>query len=240
MLIFYKWQGLPLGVLYALLNIPVFLLSLKLVSARFVLYTIWGMIIYSVMLIIPFTINFPVNDKLLSAVIAGGISGMGIAVMLRSYGSAGGSEMICILLYKLTGLSVGTGTIVINGILLSISVFLFPLDNILYTLIFIVVSARVTDAMFHGLAKRRTVMIISDKWNEILSKINSSAAFRVTILNAKGGFLGSEKSVLLSVVNSKHVSALKSLVIEEDPYAFITVMEASDVTGEDVGNQPHW
>lgn len=148
--------------------------------------------------------------------------------------------MICILLYKLTGISVGTGSIIINSILLGISAFIFPLENVLYTLIFIVVSAWVTDAVFHGLAKRRTVMIISEKWNEILAKITSGNSFRVTLINGKGGYLGLEKSVLLSVINSRQISSLKALVMKEDSNAFIAIMEASDVTGEDVGNQPHW
>lgn len=198
------------------------------------------MIIYTAMLLVPFSIRLPMSDRLLNAIIAGGISGFGIAVMLRSYGSAGGSEMICILLYKLTGISVGTGSIIINSILLGISAFIFPLENVLYTLIFIVVSAWVTDAVFHGLAKRRTVMIISEKWNEILAKITSGNSFRVTLINGKGGYLGLEKSVLLSVINSRQISSLKALVMKEDSNAFIAIMEASDVTGEDVGNQPHW
>lgn len=240
MLIFYKWQAFPIGVTYLMLNIPVLLLSVKLINMRFVLYTAWGMIIYSGMLLVPFSVTFPITDKLLAALVAGGISGLGIAVMLRSYGSAGGSEIICILLYKLTGLRVGNGTIIINAILLGISMFIFPLEDILYTLIFIIVSARVTDTVFHGIAKRRAVMIISDKWNQILGKLKNSNLFRVTLLNGKGGFRGSEKSVLLSVVNSRYVSSLKNLIIKEDPNAFIIVMEASDVTGENVGNQPHW
>ena len=197
------------------------------------------MIIYTVMLMVPAHFH-TLTNQLLNAILAGGISGLGIAIMLKSKGSAGGSEMLCILLYKLTGITVGTGTIIINGIILGISAFILPLENVLYTLIFIIVSARTTDKVFHGLAKRRTVMIISDKWKEILSIITKSNIFRVTLLNGKGGFRSSEKSVLLSIVNKRHVSPLKALVIKEDPNAFIVVMEASDVTGEEVGNQPHW
>lgn len=240
LLIFYKWQLVPVGILYLALNIPVFLLSLKFVNLRFVLYTAWGMLIYSAMLLVPLPVSFPIADKLLSAIVAGGISGLGIAVMLRSYGSAGGSEMVCILLYKLTGLSVGTGTLMINSILLGISAFIYPLEDVLYTLVFIIVSARITDAVFHGLAKRRTVLIISDQWNTVLEKMKADSLFRVTLIDAKGGFLGIGKSIILSVINSRHVSRLKALVVREDPNAFIAVMEASDVTGEDVGNQPHW
>lgn len=239
LIVYYKWNALPVGLLYLLLNIPVFILGLKFVNLRFILYTAWGMVIYSVMLLIPAP-PLQISDKLLSAMIAGAISGLGIGIMLRSYGSAGGSEIIGIIGYKLFGVSVGTSSLLINAILLFISLFIFPLEDVLYTLVFIFVSARITDMVFHGLAKRRTVMIISDKWDEILNELTKTHLFRVTLLNGKGGFLGSEKSVILSVVNSHQVTLLKTIVIKLDPGAFIAVMEASDVTGDIVGNQPHW
>lgn len=238
-LIHYKWNFIPVGLCYLLINIPIFLLSLRLVSIRFVLYTAWGMIIYTVMLFVPIK-ELSINDKLLSAIIAGGTTGLGIAIMLRSYGSAGGSEMICIMIYKISGISVGTGSLIINAVLLGISAFIYPLVDVLYTVVFIFISARITDMVFHGLAKRRTVMIISEKWNEILSEIMRTNILRATILKGKGGYLESEKSVLLSVVKSRHVSLIKAMAIRLDPNAFITIMEASDVTGENVGNQPRW
>jgi uncharacterized membrane-anchored protein YitT (DUF2179 family) len=239
LLLYYKWKVLPVGLFYLLLNIPVFLLSLKFINLRFVLYTAYGMFIYSAMLLLP-SIQLQLPDKLLSAIIAGAISGLGIAIMLHSYGSAGGSEMICIIIYKLFGVSVGTCSLFINAILLIISAFIFPLEDVLYTMVFIFVAARITDKVFHGLAKRRTVMIISDKWKNILNELTNTHLFRVTLLSGKGGYHGNERPVLLSVVNSHNVPALKTSVIKQDPGAFIAIMEASDVTGEVVGNQPHW
>ncbi len=118
---------------------------------------------------------------------------------------------------------------------------LFPeIVKLLVPGVFIFVAARITDKVFHGLAKRRTVMIISDKWKNILNELTKTHLFRVTLLSGKGGYHGNERPVLLSVVNSHHVPALKTSVIKQDPGAFIAIMEASDVTGEVVGNQPHW
>jgi len=43
-----------------------------------------------------------------------------------------------------------------------------------------------------------------------------------------------------SVINRKHMSRLKRVVQEKDPSAFVAIMTAEDVTGVEVGNQPHW
>lgn len=239
LIIYHKWQLLPFSLIYVLVNIPVFLIAFKFVGLRFVLYTAWGIVIYSALLFMP-EIKLPLHDRLLGAALAGSISGIGIAIMLHSYGTAGGSEIISAVMYKLFGLSVGIGSIIINSVVMIISVLLFPLENVLFTIVYIVVSAKVTNLIFHGLSKRRVVMIISAKWNDILNDINNGKRWRVTLLHGKGGFLGAEKSVLYSIVNKSNVPSLKTLVMNRDPGAFIAIMDAHDVTGESVGNQPHW
>ncbi len=239
LIIYHKWQAIPFSLIYMIVNVPVFLFAFKFVGLRFILYTAWGITIYSAMLLMP-EIKLPIEDKFLGAALAGSISGTGIAIMLRSYGSAGGSEIISAILNKLFGFSVGVGSIIINSVVMVISLALFPLESVLFTIIYIVVSVRVTNLIFHGLAKRRVVMIISAKWKEILDDINNGDKWRVTLLHGKGGFQGAEKSVLYSVVNMSNVPSLKALVMKRDPAAFIAIMDAHDVTGENVGNQPHW
>lgn len=239
LVIYHKFKGIPLGIIYFAINVPVFLAGLRFVGLRFMLYTAWGMAIYSVMLSIP-VIPLQINDRLLGAALAGGISGTGIAIMLRSYGSAGGSEIISIIMHKLSGITIGTGNIIINVMILIMSLALFPLENIVYTFFIVITSAKVTDTIFHGMSKRMAVMIISSKWNEILSDLQNDDRWRVTLLYGKGGFLGTEQSVLYSVVNKSNLLTLKKLVINKDPNAFIATMEATDVTGVVGGNQPHW
>lgn len=239
LIIYHKWQTLPFSFIYLLINAPVFFIAFRFVGLRFILYTAWGILIYSALLFIP-EIRLPLNDPLLGAALAGSISGVGVSIILRSYGSAGGTEIISAVLHKLFGFSIGMGSLIVNSVVMIISLLLFPLENVLLTIVYIVVSARVSSLIFHGLAKRRVVMIISGKWNEILDDINNGNKWRVTLLHGKGGFQGAEKSVLYSVVNKSNVPSLKALVMNRDPGAFIAIMDANDVTGAKVGNQPHW
>lgn len=239
LIVYHKWQTLPFAFIYLLVNVPVFLIAFKFVGLRFIMYTAWGIMIYSALLLVP-EIKLPLTDPLLAAAFAGSISGLGVAIILRSYGSAGGSEIISAVLHKLFGFSIGMGSLIVNSVVMIISLLLFPLENVLLTIVYIVVSARVSSLIFHGLAKRRVVMIISGKWNEILDDINNGNKWRVTLLHGKGGFQGAEKSVLYSVVNKSNVPSLKALVMKRDPGAFIAIMDTNDVTGAKVGNQPHW
>lgn len=238
LLIYYKWAGLPVSAIYLLVNIPVFVLGWKFVGRRFVLYSLWGMIIYTLALTM-INLKLKVDDPMLATLIAGALSGTGTALVLRSYGSLGGSNILCVILNKLFSFTLGTGVMLIDVAILSLSALMFPIEKVLYTLVFVFVSAQFTDKVFHGTAKRRTAIIISDQWVAITEALNTHRV-GVTQLSGQGGFRGEKRTLLYSVLTARLVPLLKRLVKEIDENAFIAIMQADDVTGVEVGNQPHW
>jgi len=239
LIIYYKFPVISVGIIYFLISIPVFFLGWTFVGLRFIIYTIWGMVLYSVMLyLVHFQINL--NDNMLSAVTAGAITGLGVAIVLRSYGSGGGSEIICVILNKFFSITIGTGTVIINSVILIVSAYFFPVEKVLYTFVYIIVSSEITDMVFHGLARRKAALVISEKWEEIVEKLTTAHKIGVTLINGQGGYEGTERTILYSVLNRKDLPVLKKTVLDTDPNAFIAVMEASDVVGVDVGNQPYW
>ncbi len=239
LLIYYEYPVLPIGVLYLLINIPVFAVGWHFVGSRFVLYSLWGMVIYSTMLsIISFQLD--IDDMMLSAIIAGILSGIGTALILRSYGSSGGSDILCVIMHKYFSITLGAGSMIINAIILTIMALLFPLDKVLYTLVYVAVSMLVTNWFFHGLSKRQMVFIISEKWKDIADVLTNTHHIGVTIISGQGGYQGANIKILYSVINRKKTSDLKKVVLTIDTEAFITIMTAEDVTGVEIGNQPHW
>lgn len=239
LLVFYKFPLLPVGVLYLLLNIPVFILGWLFVGARFILFTVWGMIIYSIMLVV-LPIDLGLSDKMLGAVVGGGMVGVGVAIMLRTFGASGGSEILVVIMNRLFGITVGTGAIIFNTLLLLTSLLLFPLENVLYTMVFVFVSAFFTDMVFHGLVTRQVVLIISANWSEVFSEMVDVKRWGATLIKGTSGMQDSERTIIYSVIKRRDVPAVKSLVLGKDPNAFIAIMDAADVTGRNVGNQPLW
>lgn len=85
----YAYPAMPVGTAYLLMNIPVFCLGWRFVGKRFALYSLWGMVIYSGMLY-AMTFRIEIADKMPvppSSRVA--LSGAGVAIVLRSYGSTG-------------------------------------------------------------------------------------------------------------------------------------------------------
>lgn len=239
LIIYYKFPVISVGLIYFLLNVPVFLIGWRFVGIRFILYSLWGMILYSFMLYV-MTFRFEIGDKLLCALVAGAISGVGTAILLRSYGSGGGSDILCVVMNKLFSITVGKSAMIINTVVLIISVLLFPLENVLYALVYIAVCTQVTDKVFHGFANRQAALIISGSWKKIADELMERCHVGTTLIKGIGGYEKENRTIIYSVVSRKNLPLLKKTALEKDPDAFIAVMPAEDVTGVEIGNQPHW
>ncbi len=239
LILYYLFPFIPMGLIYFLINIPVFLIGWRFIGLRFILYTSWGIIIYSALLFVV-TIKIDLNDKLLASIIAGGLTGIGSGIMLRTKGSSGGSEILCAILFKYFHITLGTGMLIINALVMLVAMLFFPLENVLYTVVFVFVSAKAADLLFHGLSKRQAVLIVSDNWKDILDELINNHKIGVTIIDGKGGYEGTDKKLLYSVITRDRVYQLKKLVLSKDANAFISIIEASDVTGLNIGNQPKW
>ncbi|MBN1636210.1 MAG: YitT family protein [Deltaproteobacteria bacterium] len=237
--IHYLLPGISVGIIYFLLNIPLYALGWRYVGRRFFLYSIAGMVIFSLCIGL-IKVSIPVNDKILSAILAGIISGTGSGIILRSLGSAGGLDILCVITLKKSSISVGNSTLIFNSIILCFAAFVFSLDTALYTLIYIYVSAQIMNLVVSGLSKRKAVFIISDRWEDIARDILSKTRRGVTVIEGKGAYTMRDKNVLYTVIALQELPQLKALILKIDPQAFVVVTDTLEVIGQGVGNQPHW
>ena len=231
--------SLAAGLIYFLINIPLFLVGWKFVGKRFFIYSILGMSILS--LSFHFVhLHVPVTDKILASMLAGIINGCGSGIMLRSLGSAGGLDILAVILNIRFSVKIGTTSLMFNALILSAAALIFSLDTALYTLLFIYVSAQMVNLVVMGLSKRKTVLIVSDEWWRISREILKKDRRGVTILEGKGAYSGDAQHVLYSVLAFQDLPLLKKMISDIDPNAFVVVMDTQEVMGRRMGNQPHW
>jgi uncharacterized membrane-anchored protein YitT (DUF2179 family) len=239
LIIHYLVPAFPLGAIYFLLNIPNFAFGWKYVGRRFLLYSVAGMLIFSAA-IQTIRLSLPVYDYLLSALLAGVIVGVGSGLILRSLGSAGGTDILSVVLLKLFSIRLGSTILAFNGIILLAAAALFTLEMALYTLIYLYISSYMVNLVVTGLSQRKAVYIISPQWKEISQNIMEELQRGVTILKGEGGFTGKDQHVLYTVITFRELSRLKGLIRRLDPDAFVVVSETLEVMGHRIGNQPHW
>lgn len=239
LLIHYALPFIPVGVIYFALNIPVFIFGWLFVGHRFFFYSIAGMLIYSLAVLIPFP-EIMIEDRLLNALTAGIITGVGSGMLLRSLGSAGGMDILAIIILKKSSVRLGTTSLVSNALLMLAAISHLPLDMILYTLIYIYVSAYFVNLVVIGLSQRKAVMIVSSRWKEISTEIMEKMGRGVTVVHGEGGYTGKEQKIIYSVITFQELARFKDLIRKLDPEAFVVITETLEVMGQNIGNQPHW
>ena len=239
LVIHYLLPTLPLGGIYLVLNMPLFALGWKFVGLRFFLYSIAGMIILSGTLEV-IKVTLPIQDKLLSALLAGIVTGAGAGIILRSRGSAGGTDILSVILLKRFSIRLGSTILAFNSTILATAAFLFSLERALYTLIYLFVSSYVINLVVTGLSQRKAVHIISPQWEEISREIMEKIGRGVTVTRGQGGYTGREMQILYTVVNFRELSRLKQMIRHVDPDALVVVTDTLEVMGHRIGNQPHW
>ena len=239
LIIHYMFPCFSVAVIYLILNVPVFALGWMYVGRRFFLYSIAGAFIFTGTLIW-IQIPLPVHDKMLSAILAGIISGVGSGIILRSLGSAGGLDILSVIFLRRFSIRLGTTILASNGLILVAGAVLFSLEEALYTLIYIFVSSYMVNLVVTGLSQRKAVYIISPKWEEISKEIMDRIQRGVTIIRGQGGYTGRDEKILYTVISFRELSQLKQLIRGVDPSAFVVVTDTLEVMGNRIGNQPHW
>lgn len=235
----YLIPSLPIGFIYFLLNIPLFVIGWMFVGRRFFWYSLAGMLIFSSVMFWSYPI-FPVEDMILNALAAGIITGIGSGIILRSLGSAGGLDILSIILFKRFSIRPGTTVFIFHTIMLLIALYRIPVELVLYTLIYFFINAYFVNLFVIGLSQRKAIMIISPQWKEISQQIKEKLQRGVTIVQGLGGYSGQPLHILYSVITLTELSRFKEMVRIIDPDAFVVVTETLEVMGKRIGNQPHW
>lgn len=231
-LIFYVF-GAPVGITMLVINVPLFLASLRLLGARFGLNTLYGFLTLSLFVdALEPIIESPTQDPLLAAVYGGVITGVGLGLVFRAGGTTGGTDLAAQLLLKYYSTSSGQALLFFDGLVIVLAAFVFSTELALYALIAVFISSRVIDVVQEGLGYGRAAFIISDKGDEIAEAIMTRLDRGATFLEGRGAYRQQQKKVLLTVVNRSEITRLKVLVSEIDSTAFVVVANANEVLGE--------
>ena len=222
------------GMLTALINLPLFLIGGVKIGKEFFLLSLFGMAASSVAIDLFTWIPAPQLDPLLSALYGGVTCGLGLGMVFTCGGSTGGSDIIVRLL-KLRWQNVPIGVINMTfdlSVATLTGIAFGDVENALYSGVAIFVCGKVIDAVVYSFDYSKVALIISPCHEEIAKVIADKLDRGATYLNGEGSYTKAEKKVVLTAVKRQQVSDLKRLVVEIDPDAFIIVQDAHQVLGD--------
>ncbi len=225
--------GIPLWFTNLFLNIPLFIMAITKKRGAFIRKTIAATILLSVWLWILKPMHLIDQDSLLTALLGGSISGVGIGLVLLTGATTGGVDLMAALIHdKYRGYSIVRIMQVIDALIVIGGAFLFGINASLYAILTILIVTYVSDYLLEGGKSAKVLYIISDEPEKIANVLMDKLGRGVTGIHAEGMYSGNEKKLLYCVVSKKELIMAKDAVSELDSNAFLIISEAREVFGE--------
>ncbi|AEC02395.1 protein of unknown function DUF161 [Parasphaerochaeta coccoides DSM 17374] len=230
------------GVVMLILNIPLFIIGMKVFGPLYGAKSLVGTLLFSgwvslIGLVTDYRGILPMEDDLqilLAAIFGGALMGCGLALVMRTGANTGGTDILVQILNKYTPFNLGTGMLLVDGVIIAAGAFAFGIERALIAVISVYIASRMINyiVMTIGTKYAKTAYIISDKHDAISRRIISELHHGGTLIPGTGIFTRSPRGVLLTVVHNREIYKLTEIVHDEDPMAFVFVHEAYQVLGE--------
>lgn len=172
------------------------------------------------------------NTSLFLTVTCGSIiMGFASGIILKSGFSLGGFQTIYQIIYKYLRISVGKSSLILNGTLIFISGFFFGFSNVLYAIAGLYIGSYITDKEILGTSVCKTFYIVTTKEKEVNEFIISNLGHSATIIDAKGGYTGDKKKVLMCAIPTRQYFLMKEIVKEIDENSFFLATDTYEING---------
>lgn len=220
------------GILYYLINVPLFFIAYKYISKTFVVRTIFAVTIQSLLLsVIPTT---PLLDDMIVNILVGGIlGGAGIGIVLSSGGSTGGSDIIGLAIAKKhNNFSVGKLGIILNGIIYVIAGLMYGVEIMIYSIIYCVFESITIDRMHDQNICSTAFIFCKKNPKKINNFIKEDLGRDFTYWDAKGGYDDSRTYIIYTALTKYELLRLERYMKTYDDHAFMVKSEGVGIKGE--------
>ena len=243
--IVYYATGLEVQVTYVFINAALLLVALKVLGIRFCLKTIFGVGCMTLVLwLFQRIIEIPtadggtelpklIGDEAFMAAILGSIScGMGLAMCFENHGSTGGTDIIAAIVHKYKPISLGGVIMACDIVIVSSCYFIFhDWYRVVYGFVILFVTSTALDWGI-GRHHRSVQFLIFSRNSKGIADAIIKSGHGATMISGEGWYTHTNRPIVMCVTNRRNERDILRLVKNVDPYAFISISDASQVMGD--------
>lgn len=225
----------PVGIVAIILNIPLFIIALRVLGISFGIKSL-AAIIYTNLLIDFFVysvqIKTPTENDVLAALYGGLLLGLGLGLIFRGDASTGGTDIVGQILNRYTNMSVGMWIMVVDfAVITTAGMTTSSVELALLGYLALFLSSKVIDLVLEGIDYARAAFIVSTKSEKITDEIFEKMKRGVTILSGRSAYTKEERPVIMCVITKKETPFFKSLINKVDKDAFVILTDVFEVLG---------
>lgn len=227
--------GIETGIVMIICNIILFILAFVLIGGSFGIKSMYAAFGLSFVLSImeKAGITFVITDNLMLASIFGSaLLALGTTIMLTQDATTGGTSITAKILNKYCNIDFGKALLICDSIVILLAMYTFGIELALFGLLSVYLTGTLIDKFIDGLNKSRQVMVFTAHEKLVASYIIKDIDRGCTVFYGKGGYTGKDNCVILTILTRSQFIKLKQFIKNNDPDAFITVNETSEVLGK--------
>lgn len=220
------------GILYFAANIPIMIIAWIKLDKKFVLRSLVNIGVITLFLsVIPVRALIP-DDVITNCLVGGVITGIGTGLSLWAATPGGGTDLIGLMMIKRSPrFSVGKLNLIVDVVLYIICLLMFNVQVAIYSIVYSVICTVVTDRLHRQNINVQAIIVTQSPGEEMRKSLIEELDRGVTMLPAKGGYSGDDKTAFLIVVSKYEVPELIQVVNKNDPQAFVTFHENTRIFG---------
>jgi uncharacterized membrane-anchored protein YitT (DUF2179 family) len=225
-LLLHEVKNWNLSIILLLINTPFIILAYFRLGKNFAIRSMSAIILIVLTLIF---IPFPelTHDKLLVAMFGGFFMGIGIGLCMRGGGTFDGMEVLALMTFKKSSLSITEIILAMNIVIFVIAAIFLNVETALYAIMTYIVASQVTKYVIEGIEAYTGVTIISGKSEAIKKELVMNFNRGITVYKGERGFMkesfevSSDVDIIFTIVTRLEVRKLQNIVREIDPKSFI-------------------
>ncbi|MBC5636865.1 YitT family protein [Ornithinibacillus sp. BX22] len=229
--VLYELFGFSPAMTQFVINIPIFIIGWLVLGKDFGGKTLLGT--FWVPFIIGLTANTPITitNPVLGAIYGGIVLGIGLGIVYIGKGSTGGTASIAQILKKFTGKSSGYTQLIVDGVVVLSSIFVFSLELTLFALMAIYISSKTIDFVQLRTSATKLIVIITEEEEKVQELIRTGIDRGLTKVRSVGGYSNMDKTLILCVAEQQEAVKLKGMLQQEIPTSFVIFLNASEILG---------
>ncbi|MCO6500570.1 MAG: YitT family protein [Vicingus serpentipes] len=232
--IFHYLFNLPTGIMMAIINAPLLLVSVKYLGRQFATKSIMCIVLTVVFIdvLAEIVCLSSLSDDLLLATLYGGAAvGVGLGLIFKGGASAGGATIIAQILVAKLEVKTSYVILVLDAIVVVLASIVFKsIELALWSMISIFVATKMIDLILTGRATEKIVHISSSKELRTLANmLRHELGISGTIVKGEDISLVGHKDIIFILIDKNRLSTLKQFVLAYDDQAKMIVSEATEV-----------
>ena len=172
------------------------------------------------------------NEPVLELIFAIALPSFSAAILFNIGASGGGTDIVAMIVRKYTSFNIGTALLLVDCLITLSCFFVYDVRIGLFSLCGLLAKSLVIDGVIENINLCKYFTIICEHPEPICEFITKNLNRSATVYKAEGAYTHGQRTVILTVMKRSQAVALRNFVKRNEPHAFITITNSSEIIGK--------